>query len=401
MLSYGRVGMVLAVTAAAGLGLWAQPGAVAETQPPGHGHGPVVRFQFTQIAGGGDHTCGLVLDDGVWCWGANNFGQLGNGTDTASATPVAVAGLSGRGSGVTAITAGRYFSCALTSGGAAMCWGADGDGQLGNAANTASNIPVAVSGLGSGVTAISAGRFHACAVTTAGAAMCWGADGGGQLGNGANTASNVPVPVTGLSSGVTAITAGSFQSCAAATGGAAMCWGSNQTGELGNGTFTASNTPVAVSGLGEGVTAISSNSGHTCAVAGGGVQCWGVGGFGQLGDATFDSSNVPVPVSGLSSGVGAITTGFDHSCAIVTGGAAMCWGGNVDGQLGDAGDYDSNVPVAVTGLSSAVSAISAGGEHTCAITPGAAGARCWGANVFGQLGDGTTTGSDTAVAVSR
>ncbi len=220
---------------------------------------------------------------------------------------------------------------------------------MGNGTTTYdSPVPVPVTGLGSGVRSITASNNHTCAVTTGGAAKCWGSNGYGQLGNGTATDSKVPVPVTGLGSGVTSITAGDYHTCAVTTGGAAKCWGDNWYGQLGNGTRSDSTVPVAVTGLGSGVTSITASTHHACAVTtGGAAKCWGTGYVGQLGDGTTTRSNVPVPVTGLSSGVALIAAGGWHTCAMTTGGAAKCWGANYYGQLGNGTRSDSAVPVAV------------------------------------------------------
>jgi alpha-tubulin suppressor-like RCC1 family protein len=146
--------------------------------------------------------------------------------------------------------------------------------------------------------AVSVGNIHTCALTTGGGVWCWGA--GPQVGNGAGR--STPVAVSGLSSGVAAISAGGGETCAVTTGGGAKCWGDNSYGGLGNGTTTSSSTPVAVSGLSSGVAAISVGTLYTCAVTTGrGVKCWGINNFGQLGNGTTTSSSTPVAVSGLSS----------------------------------------------------------------------------------------------------
>jgi alpha-tubulin suppressor-like RCC1 family protein len=350
----------------------------------------------TSIAAGQLHSCALMSGGAVKCWGWNDFGQLGNGTTTSSSVPVDVSGLS---SGVTAITAGELHSCALTTGGAVKCWGSNSYGQLGNGTTTNSAVPLDVSGLSSGVTAISAGGNHTCALTSVGGAKCWGGNHVGQLGNGTSISSFTPVDVSGLSSGVTAIAAGSLHSCALTSGGAVKCWGENLWGQLGNGTNTPSAVPVDVSGLSSGVTAIGVGRYHSCAVIStGALKCWGYNFYGQLGNGTTTNSAVPVDVSGLSSGVTAIAGGEGHSCAVTSGGGVKCWGLNFVGQLGNGTTSSSLTPVDVSGLSSGVTAIDAGLFHSCALTVGGA-VKCWGYNEEGQLGNGTTTTSSTPVDV--
>jgi alpha-tubulin suppressor-like RCC1 family protein len=356
------------------------------------------------ISASDEHTCALTSAAGVQCWGSNSSGQLGNGTTTDSSTPVDVSAL---GSGVVAISAGSDFTCALTSAGAVKCWGSNGSGELGNGTTTNSSTPVDVSGLSSGVVAISAGPSAACALTSTGAAKCWGSNGFGQLGDGTTTDSSTPVDVIGLSSGVVAIDANSYRhTCAVTSGGAAKCWGRNSDGQLGDGTTTDSSTPVDVSGLSSGVVAISVGGFHTCALTrGGAVTCWGDNEWaGQLGDGTTTDSATPVAVIGLSSGVSAISAGGYYTCAVTTAGAAKCWGSNTYGQLGDGTDIDRLTPVDVSGLASGVSAISAATntsddvDHTCALMSAGA-VLCWGYNGSGQLGDGTTADSSTPVYV--
>ena len=198
---------------------------------------------------------------------------------------------------------------------------------------------------------VSAGYSHTCGLTSSGGVKCWGENSYGQLGNGNNTNSNVPVNVSGLSSGVSAISAGGGHTCALLTSGGVKCWGYNEFGQLGNGNNTNSNVPVDVSGLSSGISAISAGGDHTCAMtSGGGVKCWGWNNDGQLGNGNNNDSNVPVDVSGLSSVVSAISAGITHTCALLTSGGVKCWGNNYNGQLGNGNNTDSNVPVDVVGF---------------------------------------------------
>ena len=351
----------------------------------------------TQVAAGGYHTCALNTAGSVQCWGQNAFGELGNNSTTSSPVPVAVSGLA---SGVVAIAAGGWHTCALTMAGGVQCWGANAYGQLGNSATTNSSVPVAVSGLSSGVVAIAAGLEHTCALTTAGGVQCWGRNGYGQVGNNSTTNSPVPVAVSGLGSGVLAIGGGDNHTCALTAAGGVQCWGANSNGQLGNNSTTSSLVPVAVSGLGSGVAAISAGIFQTCALStAGGVRCWGANFYGQLGNNTNTNSPVPVAVSGLGSGVVAIGGGTDHTCALSTGRGVQCWGRNESGQLGNNSITNSSVPVAVSRWGSGVAALAGGTYHTCALTE-AGSVQCWGQNAFGELGNNTTTDSPVPVAVS-
>ena len=336
----------------------------------------------TTVAGGYSHSC-AVVNGGAQCWGSNDYGSLGNGSTTNSATPVQVTALTS-GVGVMAMATGGGHSCAVVNGGV-RCWGANNSGQLGNGSNTDSHVPVQVSGLASGVTAVATGMYHSCAVVNGGV-RCWGSNGYGRLGNGSTTSSNVPVQVAGLTIGVTAVAVGDSHSCAVVNGGV-QCWGRNG-GRLGNGSTTSSTTPVQVTGLtsGAGVTAVAAGYGHSCAVVSGGVQCWGSGAYGRLGDGSTAGSITPVQVIGLTSGTGAtaVATGDFHSCAVVNGGV-RCWGDNHSGKLGNGSTTGSTTPVQVSGLTSGVTAVAVGNDHSCAVVNSAP--VCWGYNGSGQLGN--------------
>jgi len=301
---------------------------------------------------------------------------------------------------VSAISAGYYHACALTTAGGVKCWGNNSNGQIGDNSTTNRWTPVDVVGLSSGVAAISAGGGdggggcgigeQTCALTTAGGVKCWGSNNSGQLGD--NTTSNryTPVDVVGLTSGVAAISAGGNHTCALTTAGGVKCWGRNWYGQLGDNTQTDRWTPVYVYGLSSGVAAISAGNRHTCALTTeGGAKCWGWNGFGQIGDNTKTSRYTPVNVYGLSSGVAAIDSGEFYTCALTTEGGVKCWGYNAYGQLGDNTITNRLTPVNVVGLSSGVAAISEGGYHTCALTT-AGGVKCWGSNDYGEIGDNMT-----------
>jgi alpha-tubulin suppressor-like RCC1 family protein len=289
-----------------------------------------------------------------------------------------VVGLS---SGVAAVAAGSGHTCAVTQARAIKCWGWNEFGQLGDGSTADRHVPVDVAGLSSGVVAIAAGNAYTCAVGANGQVQCWGA--------GARTPAQAPELAGDVAVTVGSAT-GDVQACAMTSVGAVTCWGSNADGQLGDGSTTDSSTAVDAVGLSLGVVSVSAGDGYTCAVTGAGaVECWGAD-YGPLGGVSYPRSLVPAEVAGLSSGVVAVSAGEGSACVVTTGGGARCWGSNNAGQLGDGSTTNRSVPVDVVGLSAGVRAVSAGGYFACAVT--AAGAvQCWGLNVVGQLGDGTTT----------
>ena len=342
------------------------------------------------VASNGGHTCAITITGGVECWGNNYIGQLGDGTAITRYSPVSVSGLS---SSVTAITLGGDYTCALTTDGAVKCWGSNYYGQLGDGTTSSSTTPVDVSGLASGVIAIAAGDSHTCALTSFGAVKCWGINTDGQLGDGTTIDRHNPVNALGLSTGISAITAGEYHSCAVTTLGTVKCWGNNSSGELGNGTTVSSSTPVDVSGLFSGAIAVSAGGLFTCALSSdGAVQCWGSGGYGELGNGSYANQHTPVNVIGLQTGITAITTGIGNACALTNTGAVKCWGYNGEGQNGDGtNNVYENAPVNVIGIQAKVINIASGSnsDHTCALTSDGA-IQCWGNDSSGQLGNGPT-----------
>ena len=287
-----------------------------------------------QVSAGKDFTCAIVVGNTAKCWGSNSNGQLGTGSTTDSLTAVAVSGLNGN---TKAITAGAGFACVIQSlsGGSVWCWGDNTYGQLGNGTTTDSLVPVPVPGLSSGVSAIAAGfGSTACALLSGGGVKCWGYNANGQVGDGTTTNRLVPTDVTGLTSGVSSISVGPSTACASLTIGSAKCWGYNGNGQLGNGTTTQSTTPVQVTGLTSGVTQISVGSYHACAVISTGTKCWGNNTYGQLGDATTTNRLSPVDAAGMTTGVQLVAAGQYHTCVVMVIGTAYCWGLDTSGQLG-------------------------------------------------------------------
>jgi alpha-tubulin suppressor-like RCC1 family protein len=373
-----RIGLVVCVSA----GLLSATGTQAHASTT----------SVTSISAGVYNSCASTDAGAAYCWGRDLIGAVGDGvTSTVPRTlPTQVVGLT---AGIASVSAGDDVACALSDTGALRCWGRNTIGQLGDGTTTDSPTPVQVSGLGSGVTEADVGGGHTCAVTGGGAAVCWGFNNEGQLGDGLTMNATAPVQVSGLTSGVVAVDAGWERSCALTVAGAVQCWGA-----LGSGRGTSS-VPLQVQGLTSGVKAISVGTNEGCAITRvGAVKCWGVNDHGQLGDGTTISSPNPVQVLGLSSGATSVSVGFDSACAVTDAAAVVCWGNNIRGQLGDATNTQSSVPVQVVGLTSDMSTVSVGTEDACAISL-AGEARCWGSNFIGQLGDGTTLDRSTPVRV--
>src|SRR5574340_31817 len=226
--------------------------------------------------------------------------------------------------------------------------------------------------------AVSAGSTHTCALTASGGVMCWGSNSGGKLGDGTITDRTNPVNVIDLSSGVSAISSGNSHTCALTSSGGVKCWGSNYYGQVGDGTsYYFRYTPVDVSGLTSGVSAVVTGYDYSCALTtAGGVKCWGYNEYGQLGDGTTTNRFAPIDVVGLTSDVSAVSVGDNHTCALTSSGGVKCWGANWSGELGNGTSTNSLIPVDVSGLSNGVSSVSAGVRNTCALTS-AGSVKCW------------------------
>jgi alpha-tubulin suppressor-like RCC1 family protein len=404
------------------------------------------------ITAGSSHTCVLLDDDTLRCWGANDYGQLGHKTAerpaseqpddvlvklmVPSPTPLTVQVDSDADpgvddladlDGVTALSAGQYHACALTSGGAVRCWGQNQRGQLGHDWKPLTDewedsvYAWPVAGL-AGIDAVGAGGFHSCALDGT-SLSCWGYDFYGQLG-GYRPSNPSPVAVTALTGagepGAVQVSAGTGFACALLDGvtqDQPACWGDNTDGRLGSGSGAAdSQIRQFVAGITQ-ASAIDAGNGHACALPAGSStpQCWGAGGSGQLGDGGASSSDVPVTVSGLTdatqvSAGGGTGSSTGHTCAVRSGGTVACWGENGSGQLGDGSTTDRATPVTVQKDTdpdqadvvladlTGITAVATGGVHSCALDTGGH-VWCWGTNGNGQLGDATTTSRPHAYEV--
>jgi len=296
--------------------------------------------------------------------------------------------------GVKAVVAGFAHSLALRSDGTVWGWGADMFGQLGNGAparlpglpplpDFGSTLPVQTLDL-SDVVAVAAGIFHSLALKADGSTWAWGANSYGQVGDGTTNHQDTPKAVLGLS-GARALAGGGFHSLAATADGAVWAWGRNDYGQLGNAVAGASSQPAQVTGLADAVD-VAAGLWHSLALKSDGtVWCWGGNESHQLGDATTGTRNHPMPVPDLT-GTVAVAAGLAHNLALKSDGTVWAWGANDSRQLGDGTDVDRGTPAPVTGLSNAV-AIAAGIEYSLALTADGV-VWAWGDNSHGQLGKG-------------
>ena len=346
-----------------------------------------------------------VAGQEVLTWGRNQYGQLGN--DTTAMSSVVVSALLPAGTTVKQVAGGYGFSLALTSSGQVWAWGDNSSGQLGIGTTSNSLVPVrAHLPAGTTVTAIAAGDDHVLALTSTGGLLAWGYNDYGQVGDATTTERHLPVAVH-LPAGttVTAIGAGAGHSLAVTSTGSVLAWGYNNTGQLGLGNTTDRHVPTQVP-LPDGVTAtaVAGGSAHSLVLTDTGqMWSWGYNRYGQLGNNSTTQSNNPVQVH-LPAGttVTAIAGGRGfHSLALESTGRMLAWGDNGYGQLGNATNTTSLVPIQVhLPAGTTVTQIAGGDEHSLALTD-AGQILAWGYNRYGQLGDGTTTNSNLPVEVQR
>ena len=369
-----------------------------------------IEDSVVQVAARGRHSCARTNQGDVFCWGENGEGQLGDGTaltddsdndgtndatenNTGNQPIPAPVLLEAPADG---LALGAWHTCALASG-SVWCFGDNSKGQLGDGSQTDSSIPIAVPGL-SEATQITAGARHTCALLADASVQCWGSNDDGQLGDGTDTERGTPAPVSGLSD-VTAIAAGYYHTCALGADGSVSCWGNTYWGAVGvTGALSRFNdalTPVVVEGL-PTATALSAGAHYSSAVGlDGSAWCWGADGHGQCGDGEALGSPytmVPSPVEVAAPALlESLSLGSMHSCGVTQEGEGYCWGWNTHGQVGDGTTDSTSQPVPVTELGTVLE-LAAGAFHTCALTEAQA-VWCWGGNQDGQLGDTTTQSS--------
>lgn len=325
------------------------------------------------LATGANHICGIFGGSStVYCRGANNFGQLGDGTtvDRTAFVPTSV-------TSATQLALGNGFTCALLSAGNVTCWGQGGNGQLGQGTQSSSTTPVVVSSL-AGAVEIAAGDSHACA-RTSGSVYCWGLNASGQLGDGTTTTRAGPVvAATGTGS---SLSAGLAHTCAG-NSGAIKCWGSGVYSQVGLGAGTPSLTPVMVSGSST-ASAVSAGKNQNCIIIGGALSCWGDNSIGQIGVGS-GTSVFAVPSLVSVGSVAEVGSGVGYSCALNSSGSLYTWGAGP--TLGNGMTSASLSPVMVSSLGTSVTQIfpgSVSGTVCVGITGGTV--KCWGDNSSYQI----------------
>jgi alpha-tubulin suppressor-like RCC1 family protein len=328
-------------------------------------------LRYRLVTGGRYHSCGVTLAGLGSCWGSDADGRLGDGPPAATSSLVPVAVMTPPPSiqpTLQGLQAGRVHSCGLDLSQRAWCWGSGGEGELGNGTTSAGGHSVYADTVHTEtpLKVLTLGGLHTCAVSVAGDGLCWGYNASGQLGDGTTTTRGLPVAVAG---GLT------FR-----TDPAVIFPSPDPDFPLPPGPFLAAGYD------------------HTCGITSGGATvCWGLNQDGQLGDGTRTARTTPTTVGG-SHAFAAVTAGLRHTCALDTAGAAFCWGDNRLGQLGDGTTTAHDVPTAASG-GLVFAYLKAGELSTCGVTSEGV-AYCWGDNEYGQLGDGTTNGSSVPVKVA-
>ena len=334
---------------------------------------------WLEVATGFFQSCGITADGKLWCWGADDLGQLGDGISgggkniptliTSDASWKTVAG-------------GSDHTCGIKTDGTLWCWGKNDSGQLGiGTKDESQTLPAHVSGR-SGWVSVSAGCAHTCGIQTDGTLWCWGRNDSGQLGIEAGDAEQkLPAQVTNGNDWAS-VSTGCSHTCGIKNDSTLWCWGNNYSGQLGNGTWSSEKTPVSV---GPNFSLVSGGNVHTCGILKDeSLACWGENENGQLGDGSGNNQNTPIQIE---TGFATVAAGSSHTCGATKNGNLCCWGNNEYGQLGN-GEWDNLDTPSCLNTSPDWKILSGGSAHTCGIKNDGT-IWCWGRNDSGQLGNGT------------
>lgn len=283
--------------------------------------------ELSAVTAGAYHSCVLTKEGEVYCWGWNSYGQLGDGTTVDRTSPVRVKSLP---AGIVQVDAGSTHTCALDAQGGVYCWGQNSCGQLGDGTQADRFEPVQVQDLPAGVTTIDSGGVFTCLLTAAGDMYCWGDGSSDRFAAGGETCVLKPIKVNARS-GLLAIAAGEYHLCSLLDDGSVACWGSITTDRA-----TTPEEPLAASGLPDQIDQLEAGAGFQCGLTrSGSVYCWGDNYFGQLGDGTDRPSLYPLEAVALPGHALEIAVGSGHACAMIDDGSVHCWGDGSAGQLGD------------------------------------------------------------------
>jgi alpha-tubulin suppressor-like RCC1 family protein len=341
-----------------------------------------------------------LQDDTVQCWGKGSFGKLGNNSQSDNLVPLPLQYLKGN---IKNLVLSDNHSCALLTNGLVQCWGGNLYGALGESDLTLTRLtpstPLSYYGGLSNSSQITTGTSHTCILMGGGFPKCFGNNTSGQLGIGTNTSTSTPSFVQNLPALVSQIALGDNHSCFLGTDGLVYCTGDNSNGQLGNGTTNSQSVVSTVNGI-SGNAKIASGKNHMCAITvDGSLYCWGMNSNGQLGVNNTIKQLSPKSVVGLSESLTDVVAGRTHTCALGKSKAVYCWGANNYGQLGMNNYVSSYIPTKVNSLSGVnVTKVIAGEYHTCAQADDKT-MYCWGANESGQLGNNTLTKSSIPILV--
>ena len=340
-------------------------------------------MEITAAATGWNHTCALATSGKVYCWGHGHEGQLGDGTDDdeyESRIPVEVEGIDN----AVAIDAAGNYACALLGSGEVSCWGENDHGQLGDGTDDPTTTPTTVVDI-TDASDIATGNRHACAIED-GQVYCWGDNIHGKLGDGTDEDRLEPTAVSDeLPDSAEMVSANFSHTCALANGDV-YCWGANSNGRLGDGTEVTSHTPVEVTDLPTTITHITTGNSHTCAVnEPGNVYCWGSGAQGRLGNGDDANQYTPVGVLGLGGPAQTVSAGNQFACALLVDERVYCWGNGEYIGIGESENQDTAQELSTLQNISALSS-GASNRHQCAVWDNGQ-LSCWGENDYGKLGD--------------
>ncbi len=343
----------------------------------------LMALPIQSVAAGWQHSCAVDKLSALWCWGRNTLGQLGLGyTSLRNAAPTKVTSLA---NGVSLVAAGGSHTCIVDKLSALWCWGRNNYGQLGLGDTSNRKTPTKVISLSNEISQVAAGAFHTCAIDILSTLWCWGYNFRGQLGLPDLSDRNTPTKVTSLSNEISQVATGGYHTCIVDKLSALWCWGYNPDGQLGLGNTSDRNIPTQVISLANGISHVAAGASHTCAIDNiSTLWCWGSNGNGQLGLGDTSDRNTPTKVISLSNEVSQVGLGGFHTCAIDILSTLWCWGWNGYGELGLGDNSNRNIPTKVISLSNEVSQVATGGSRSFAIDND--NFWSWGRNDYGQLG---------------